>query len=161
MTLPYAYERCSGIDDFAALPTQAMVRAFDVDYAFLAGPKGDHFYFTPFGWPWRNSLQPNQWFDDQQYAIRGHRLRRSTGHVYRVTSTGDRPIELVIKISRLAQDVPLAVADGASSLVDSTQLPRACFNNPFEEIGLLMELRQGLFGPPNIRIRTKRPLPDY
>jgi hypothetical protein len=51
--------------------------------------------------------------------------------------------------SRFPVDVPQHVLD------------QAAFNDPFQEFGVLEELRSSRFGPADLKIRTKRPLAIY
>jgi hypothetical protein len=145
---------------FDALPAEMMVRAFGVDYGHVRTPDGGDFFVTRFGWPWLPQLLPGSWYVDQWYSSRGQRLRGSTGTVYRVRT---RPVfgrtrDIVVKFSRLAQEVPLEIATTFPDNVSPELIANARFNSPMEEFGLLMELRRGKFGPPGLRIRTQVPL---
>jgi hypothetical protein len=65
-----------------------------------------------------------------------------------------RSLDLVVRYSRMGERVP----------VDTDTLCRNVnseFNSPFEEVSLVMELRTGQFGPPTLRIHTKKPLAIY
>jgi hypothetical protein len=137
---------------FDAVPVSEQARAFGVDYAVLRLPEGDVLYLTRFGWPWREHLLPARWYAGGGYFKRGTRLTRSTGTVYRVTTTvRDRPLVTVAKISRVAQhlepDELLTVPGEEPSF--------AAFLSPFEEFGAVLRLRHSRLGPP---IVTKRPL---
>jgi hypothetical protein len=72
-----------------------------------------------------------------------------------------RRLDLVVKFSRVAQDVPLHIVSQEREQANNPVGDSARFTNPFEEFGLLMELRRGAYGPPDLRIRTKRPLAIY
>jgi hypothetical protein len=61
----------------------------------------------------------------------------------------------------MAQDVPLHMSSRSPFGNVQEVLDHASFNDPFQEFGLLEELRNCRFGPPNLRIRTKRPLAIY
>jgi len=80
-----------------------------------------------------------------------------------VPTHGDRgqDVDLIVKFSRFAQKVPLHVASPMRQGIEVSLEAEARFLNPFEEFGLLMELRRGRFGPQNLTIRTKRPLAIY
>jgi hypothetical protein len=104
---------------------------------------------------------PEQWFLAEQYARRGSRLPGATGAVYRVDTgvpDGER-LTLVVKFSRFAQDLDQALAAllhgaGRESVFG------AQWNDPFEELGVLAELRRARrAGAP--RVLTKRPLAIY
>jgi hypothetical protein len=61
----------------------------------------------------------------------------------------------------MAQDVPVHVSSRFPGHVPRHVLDRCMFNDPFQEFGLLHELRNSTFGPASLRIRTKRPLAIY
>ncbi|MBC7237936.1 MAG: hypothetical protein H5T69_19000, partial [Chloroflexi bacterium] len=63
-------------------------------------------------------------------------------------------LQLVVKNSRVGEDVPLDTHTLYEFL-------RAEFNSPWEEFALVMELREGAFGPPDISIKTQLPLAIY
>jgi hypothetical protein len=139
------------------------VRVFGVDYLRLPQRDGGELYVTCFGWPWLSHLLPSRWYDNRHYSQSGTRLAGSTGAVYRVSSVGEagRVMQLVVKFNRFAQDVPVHVGSTLPDHVSMDEAMSAQFNSPFEELGLLGELRRGQFGPPELRIRTKRPLAIY
>jgi hypothetical protein len=61
----------------------------------------------------------------------------------------------------MAQDVPLHVSSHFPGEVPRHVLDASTFNDPFQEFGLLEELRNSRFGVSRLRIRTKRPLAIY
>ena len=79
-----------------------------------------------------------------------------TGAVFRVpTKTIDgKSIELVVKNCRVGEDVPL----DTHTLMDFIN---AEFNSPWEEFSLVMEMREGKYGPQDVVIRTQEPLAIY
>lgn len=149
--------------DFGRLPTEHRVRAYGVDYAYIVLSSGGELYLTRYGWALSELVVPQAWFADQRYSREGQRLPGSTGTVYRVPAIA--PVgatrDLVIKFSRVAQDVPLFVDKPLPEIIPRALLDTAWFNDPFEEFGLLMELRSGPFGRERPRILTKRPLAIY
>ena len=70
-------------------------------------------------------------------------------------------VELVVKFSRMAQDLPLDVSSQFPGGVPRHVVDAAVFNDPFQEFGLLEELRNSRYGPSSLRVRTKRPLAIY
>ena len=148
---------------FDSLPSDKIVRAFGVEYAHLSLPKGGDIYLTRFGWPWLEQLLPDNWYTDKWYARQGEKLPCSTGSVFHVRSkeVKGRSADLVVKFSRVAQEVPLVVATTFPDDVPPEIIATARFNSPMEEFGLVMELRRGDFGPKNIRFRTQIPLGIY
>ena len=137
-------------------------RAFGVDYARIDEPDGGHLYVTRYGWAMLPLLLPAAWYHNQRFATQGQRLGGSTGTVYRLpmTSTRGRRMDLVVKFSRFAQDVPLFVGQDILSRIPRHLIDEAHFNSPFEEVGHVKALRtrSAEAGTP---ILTKRPLAIY
>jgi len=146
---------------FHERPTDLCVTAFGVDYAHIRPPTGGDLYLTRYGWPYLAELLPAQWYADQWYAKQGQRLPGSTGHAYNVLTrpVKGRRVHLVVKFSRVAQDVPLTIATSFPDAVPPEVLANARFNSPLEELGLVMELRRGGIGPKGVR--TQHPLAIY
>lgn len=138
-------------------------RVFGVDYAKVIEADGGELYLTRWGWPLLEHLRPRAWYDDRQYYTRGNRLPGGTGNVYLVPTKGrrNREVPLVVKFNRFAQEVPLWVSQTMPAYLTAEQLADARFNSPFEEFGLLRELRMGGFNPGSRRIYTKRALAVY
>lgn len=148
---------------FDALPADLRVRVFGVDYGHVQPPEGGDLYLTRYGWPNLAQLLPANWYADRWYAQRGERLPGSTGHAYHVLTRpeGGKRADLVVKFSRVAQDVPLTIATSFPDTVPPEVLANARFNSPWEELGLVMELRRGGFGPQGLRVLTQHPLGIY
>lgn len=145
--------------DLKALPAGAtFLRLLGVNYVHVRLDDGGDLYLTYHGVPFYEHLRPENWYEAEWLRSRRQRLAGS-GTVYRVpTKPVDRhavrSIDLAIKWSRVGQDVPL----------DTFTLNRnlnAEFNTPFEEFSLVEELRRGEYGPPDVRIRTQKPLAIY
>jgi len=145
---------------FGSVPPDYHIRAFGVDYIRLPDAEGGFLYVTRWGWHRLAHLKPGNWFADRRFAREGSRLTGSTGTVYQFSSrpAGRMPISLLVKVSRLAEDVPGQLSTEAESAADR---PDARFNSPFEEVGLVEDLRRGRWGPPDLHVRTKRPLAIY
>jgi hypothetical protein len=120
-------------------------------------------FVTRYGWPFLRQLLPGSWYANQRYAKEGERLTGSTGHVYRVLASpaSGVPLELVVKFSRVAQEVPLVVETTFPDDIPPETIAEARFNSPMEEFGLVMELRNSVFGPKRPRILTQLPLAIY
>ncbi len=148
---------------FDALPAGSIVRAFGVEYAHVLPPEGGDLWVTRLGWPCLDALMPARWYADEWYAREGERLKGSTGHVYRVRPRpGPGPGgELVVKFSRVAQDVPIVVSTTFPPDVAPEVIAQARFNGPMEEFGLVMELRRTGGGPRGTHALTQRPLAIY
>ena len=148
------------IDDVARLEC---ARVFGVEYARIIEADGGELFVTRYGWPLVEHCRPAAWYHGHRYAEVGVKLTGGTGSVYRVPTVGrrGREVALVVKFSRFAQDVPLLITDDASRHITRDAVANARFNSPFEEFGILNELRVGRFGPAHLRVRTKRPLAIY
>lgn len=149
---------------FDDLPVANRACVYGVDYARLVLSEGGELFLTRYGWVLRNITVPRAWFMDKRYREVGRRLLGSTGTVYRVPASVPfgATESLVIKFSRVAQDVPVFVDQSAAeAATPRDMIDGAAFNDPFEEFGLVMALRRGPFGPNRPRIPTKRPLAIY
>lgn len=145
------------------LPADRRVRIYGVPYARFGLEDGGEFYLTRYGLARFDHLRPEQWYLDERYAREGTRLPGGTSSVYRVPTHDrhGRRVDLVVRFSRFAQDVPLHVTGTFLKDVSAEDARHAAWNDPFEEVGMLMDLRRGRFGPPALHILTKRPLGIY
>lgn len=148
---------------FDDVPPRHRVTAFGVDYLHLSPPEGGDLYVTRFGWPHAHQLLPANWYADEWYARRGQKLPGATGHVYRVASrpVNGRSADLVVKFSRVAQEVAIIVETSFPEHVPPEVIAAARFNSPMEEFGLVMELRRRVFDPTAALILTQKPLAIY
>ncbi len=156
----------AGIFDtpFDQLPPTMRTRAFGVDYAHLTLPGRGDLYVTRFGWTVGRPLLPANWYVDQYYSKQGRRLPDSTGHVYHVQTRPclGREAEIVVKFSRVGQEVPLEIATSFPDDVSHEDIAAARFNSPMEEFGLLMELRAAKINERSGgRMLTQEPLAIY
>lgn len=136
-------------------PGAAAVSLMGVDYAYLQSNAGGDLYLTRFGLSRWELLLPENWFARTWFEANRRRLvGTSTIYHTRTKPVGGRSLELVVKYSRVGEDVPGA-AEGFNRFLG------ADFNSPFEEFALLMELRAGQHGPPRVRIRAQKPLAIY
>jgi hypothetical protein len=130
-------------------------RLLGVDYWHLKRPDGGRLYLTAHGLRFAEHLLPENWLESSWFTDHRCRLRGTSTIFYtRTKPVRGRALELVVRYSRMGEDIP-GDPDALSAF------SRAEFNSPFEEFGLLTELRVGRFGPPALRIRTKRPLAFY
>ena len=148
---------------FQSLPPEQRARVFGVDYAIVPQSDGADFWVSRPAWHWLDYLQPERWWDRDNLAVRGERLAGSTGTVYRARSAppGRMPRDLVVKFSRVAQDVPLFIPDDFLDSLPRTAVADARFLAPFAEFGLLHELRGNILNHGPHRLRTKMPLAIY
>jgi hypothetical protein len=148
---------------FDQIPREMVVRAIGVDYGHLRPPEGGDLYVTRLGWPFLEHLLPASWFTGKWYAKSGARLSGATGMVYRVPSRPGRgkPIDLVVKFSRMAEELPIQIATTFPRDISEEEYANARFNSPMEEFGLLTELRAGGLAPSAPRTLLQRPLAIY
>ena len=148
---------------FQILPLERRAKVFGVDYAVCPQPDGGGLYISRPAWHWSAYLQPDRWWNRQDLSVRGERLGGSTGTVYRARSAPDRlpPRDLVVKFSRLAQDVTLFIPDEFLDSLPDGAVADARFLSPFAEFGLLHQLRHNILNHGTHRLRTKLPLAIY
>jgi hypothetical protein len=129
----------------------------------LEDASGGTLWVTRHGWNLLEHLNPARWYRDRHYDRHGEYLSKGSGSVFRVTSedSAGKAVGLVVKFSRMAQDLQLQVSSRFPDGLPRHVLDESVFNDPFQEFGLLEELRAGEFGPPDIRVPTKRPLAIY
>ena len=146
---------------FPLLPATQRARVFGVDYALVPQADGGELYVSSVAWHWLDYLRPECWLDGD--AVRGERLQGSTGTVYRAGSAppGRPPRDLVVKFSRVAQDVPLFIPGEFLESLPRNAVADARFLSPFAEFGLLHELRNSILNHGPHRLRTKMPLAIY
>ncbi|MGD0770950.1 MAG: hypothetical protein ABSB42_22430 [Tepidisphaeraceae bacterium] len=143
----------------APLPPEAVfLRLMGVDYVRFRAADGGDLYVTEHGMPFLDHLNPQNWYEPEWFK-RNRVPLAGSGTVYRL---GTRPIpghpspsiQLVVKWSRVGQDVPLDTLSLNSAI-------NADFNTPFEEFSLLEELRASRIGPVGFPMLTQRPLAIY
>jgi hypothetical protein len=148
----------TALDLRALHPEATFLRIYATNYVHLR-PQGEgDLYITEHGLPFIDHLMPDNWYEGAWFKAHRQRLE-GTSAVYHVPTRplpGRKPraIELVVKWSRVGQEIPL----------DTFTLDRAVnaeFNTPFEEFSLVEELRRGEYGPKNLRVLTQKPLAIY
>ncbi len=149
--------------DFDTLPGASIVRAFGVDYGHVCPPEGGDLYVTRFGWHAMPHVLPAHWYVNEWYARSGARLIGGTGMVYRVRTRPfeGRSADIVVKFSRMAQDVPVEVRSTFPEDIPTEILAAARVNSPLEEFGLRMELRAATPPDSAAHVLTQRPFAIY
>lgn len=139
--------------------TASTLKVFGVQYTHLRTSCGGDLWLTDYGLPLLEYLRPAQWYADRHYVEHGERLSGSTGTVYRVQpKNADGRCEIVAKFSRVGQEVPLVIDPDFPDDLKEIDIAGARFNSPWEEFGLVMELRRGGYGATDLKLRTQRPL---
>ncbi|GAB4196267.1 MAG: hypothetical protein Kow00105_10440 [Phycisphaeraceae bacterium] len=135
------------------------LKVFGVGYVHTRAPDGADLWVTEYGLPLAAYLDPAQWYQDNYYIDHGTKLPGSTGTVYRVRPrNAPANVQFVVKFSRIGQEVPLVIDPDFPDDIREIDLAHARFNSPWEEFGLVMELRRGGYGAPGITFHTQRPL---
>jgi hypothetical protein len=132
------------------LPVQATpVRLLGVDYAHLPTGDGGDLYVTWDGLHRLDYLLLENWLEREWFKAKRERLP-GTSTVYRLPTkpVNGRSIDLVVKYSRVGEDVPL-------DTITFNRFANAEFNSPYEEFSLVMDLRKSRAAQ---RILTHRPL---
>jgi len=137
------------------------VSVFGVDYLHVQLACGDELYITRYGIPYVKNLMPDnfwsdrEWFKNNSVKLFGH-LRKygGTSAIYRVkTKTVDgRHKDIVLKWNRMGQDVP--------GDQEESDMHDAEFNSPYEEFGLVMEVRDSRKSLSR-KILTHKPMAIY
>nr|HPK03569.1 hypothetical protein [Candidatus Sumerlaeota bacterium] len=142
----------------SAPSSRSVFELLGVQYEHLKLADGADLYLTRHGQLWREQLMPENWYAEDWF--RKHRVRlRGTSTVYRVPTRPaagrrGRPLQIVVKWSRVGQEVPLE-----TRVIE--EMLSAEFNSPFEEFSLVEELRASRRGGWPWRMLTHRPLAIY
>ena len=123
------------------------IRIFGVDYQHLEIPDEGDLFVTDYGAPFMRHLHPGNWNDGEYYQRPENKHLRvplpGSVQPFRITSqpVDGRTIDIVVKWCRVGQEVGIWKTEKANFVSDE-ELDRARWNGPFEEFGLLMELRR-------------------
>ena len=133
--------------------------AFGVQYTHFRTECGGDLWLTKYGLPLAQYLQPSQWYEGRYFVEHGSKLPGSTGTVYRVSpKDANGRCTIIAKFSRVGQEVPLVIDPDFPDDLKDIDIAGARFNSPWEEFGLVKELRDGGYGSHLTRLRTQRPL---
>ena len=118
--------------DIKHLPKDAtFLRIMDVNYVHLKTGDGGDLYVTQYGLPFLRHLMPENWYEDEWFKAHRERLA-GTSTVYKVPTRPvvaalRKSIDIVVKWSRVGQDVPL-------DTFTLNKVVNAEFNTPFEDM---------------------------
>ncbi|NLF26022.1 MAG: hypothetical protein GX589_10255 [Deltaproteobacteria bacterium] len=134
---------------------ESLISVLGVVYVHKKTSDGGDIYLTSFGLPHEELLALENWYEPKWFKERRERLC-GTSSVYKVPTkqVSGRSLELVVKNCRVGEDVPFETR----TLIEFIN---AEFNSPWEEFALVMEMREGRFGSPSVRIATQEPLAIY
>lgn len=134
---------------------KSLVHVLQVVYAHTETSDGGDLYLTRFAEPYFEHLDTRNWYENNWFEANKIRLK-GTSSVYRVPTkeVNGKSLDLVVKNCRVGEDVPL----------DTHTLQEFCdaeFNSPWEEFSLVMEMREGAYGPRDVKVKTQRPFAIY
>jgi hypothetical protein len=134
---------------------RSLVNVLHVVYFHVKTSDGGDLYLTRFAEPYLEHFELGNWYEKEWFEKQRVRLK-GTSSVYRVPTkqVNGTSIDLVVKNCRVGEDVPL----------DTHTLQEFCdaeFNSPWEEFSLVMEMREGSYGPKGMKVRAQRPLAIY
>ena len=132
-----------------------LINILGVGYIHTKTANGGEMYLTRYGSAHRELLDIANWYETEWFESHRERLQ-GTSYVYRVPTkpVGGRSLNLVVKYSRVGEDVPV-------NTQILNEFLNAEFNSPWEEFALCLEMREGDFGPRDFSIHTQRPLAIY
>jgi hypothetical protein len=134
---------------------KTLVNVLGVVYAHVKTSDGGDLYLTRFAEPYQKHFDIENWYEPDWFNLKRIRLK-GTGSVYKLPTkeVEGRSLNLVYKNCRVGEDVPL----------DTHTLQEFCdaeFNSPWEEFSLVVEMREGQYGPKELKINTQRPMVIY
>lgn len=134
---------------------KTLVNVLGVVYIHVKTSDGGDLYLTKFAENYLKHFEVSNWYEKDWFNK--HKIRlEGTGSVYRVPTKDveGKVLDLVVKNCRVGEDVP----------IDTHTLREFCdaeFNSPWEEFSLVMEMREGQYGPKYLKINTQFPMVIY
>ncbi len=134
---------------------KALVNVLGVVYLHTKTEDGGDLYLTRFAEAHQEHLDISNWYEENWFTQNRVRLL-GTSSVYRVPTkpVGGTSLDLVVKNSRVGEDVPL-------NTHTLEEFVSAEFNSPWEEFALVMEMADKQVGQRIAWIRAQRPLAIY
>ncbi len=132
-----------------------LIQILGVVYTHHKTGDGGDIYLTQYGLQFSDLLETGNWYEREWFEAHREKLE-GTSSIYKIITreVNGRSLELVVRNSRVGEDVPL----DTHTLM---QFINAEFNSPWEEFAMVMELRDGEYGPGEINISTQYPLAIY
>lgn len=143
------------MDKVITVSKKSLVNVLGVVYVHTKTSDGGDLYLTRFAEPYHEHFEIENWYERDWFDK--HKIKlKGTGSVYRVPTKelDGKSLDLVVKNCRVGEDVP----------IETHVLQEFCdaeFNSPWEEFSLVTEMREGLYGPKEMRVNTQRPLTIY
>ena len=133
----------------------SIINVLGVVYSVLKTSDGGDLYLTEYGIKHSEHMDPLNWYEKNWFENNRRRLEGTSTVYYLPTKPiNQQSIELVVKYSRVGEDVPLNTFTMSKFLASE-------FNSPWEEFSLVFEMREGKFGPKEKKIITQEPLGIY
>ncbi|MBI4826073.1 MAG: hypothetical protein HY807_06585 [Nitrospirae bacterium] len=134
---------------------KTLVNVLGVVYVHYKSSDNGDIYLTRFAREHEEHLDIRNWYEKGWFNKYKTRLK-GTGSVFKLPTkkVNGKSIDLVVKNCRVGEDVPF----------NTHTLQEFCdaeFNSPWEEFSLVMEMREGRFGPQDLKIKTQHPLAIY
>jgi hypothetical protein len=134
---------------------KTLVNVLGIVYVHTNTRDGGDLYLTRFSETYQKHLAIENWYEKKWFNKHKVKLE-GTSSVYRIPTkeVEGKSIDLVVKNSRVGEDVPL----------DTHTLQEFCdaeFNSPWEEFALNEELREGRYGPRDAHVDIQHPLAIY
>jgi hypothetical protein len=139
----------------APVHPESLVTVLGTVYVHARSSDGGDLYLTRFGLPWADLLDVENWYEPEWFRAHRERLE-GTSSVYRVPTrtVNGRSLDLVVKNSRVGEDVPLDTHT-------LEEFINAEFNSPWEEFALVLEMRDSKRARPDRTVHTQEPLAIY
>jgi hypothetical protein len=139
----------------SVVAAESLLSVLGVVYSHRKTSDGGDMYLTRFGLQYADTLELDKWYEPEWFGAKRERLEGTSAVYYVPTKeVNGRSIELVVKNCRVGEDVPLET----HALLEFINTE---FNSPWEEFALVMELREGKYGPAAVRCNTQEPLAIY
>lgn len=138
-----------------SIQSGSLINVLGVVYVHQKTSDGGDIYLTRYGLPFYKHLQIENWYEKRWFESYSIRLE-GTSSVYRIPTreVDGKSVDLVVKNCRVGEDVPVQT----KTILDFIN---AEFNSPWEEFSLVLEMKEGKFGPIDTCINTQRPLAIY
>jgi hypothetical protein len=134
---------------------KSLVNVLGVVYVHTQTSDGGDLYLTRFAQHYQKHFRIKNWYEKVWFNKTRIRLK-GTSSVYRVPTrkVEGKSLDLVVKNCRVGEDVP----------INTNTLQEFCdaeFNSPWEEFSLVMEMREGYYGPREMKVKTQHPMAIY
>lgn len=134
---------------------KTLTNVLGVVYFHIRTGNGGDLYLTEFAAKYQRHLNIGNWHEKRWFDRHKTRLK-GTGSVFRVPTkrVNGLSLDLVVKNCRVGEDVPLDTHT-------LEEFSNAEFNSPWEEFALVTEMKEGLYGPKEMEMRTQLPMAIY